>query len=287
MMLHVRDCPGTTSTFDVCPFPWCRKIKHLLYHLLDCTKPGECRMCSPKDLPPTLKSLAGLNEHRRIKQREKLVAAAAAAARVAASKASRAPPPHSQMKKNVPNTSGKLPVVKLPPTKFIPPPTSAVLRHPGAPGQNLNASATRGVPAPRTNAALAKAVLQRRPAPGPTSKVGQPPMQNDISTSRRKGPTVPFRRTTPNPTPNPILPTQAHEGAGVHPAVATQRMAALPGPTPNPLAAPVAKSESAPAPVVKRNSIIPSKVSMTSNGAKPGVKKEDDSSPKAVIAHGN
>ena len=50
MMLHVRDCPGTTLIGDVCPFPWCRKVKHMLYHLVSCQSPNTCLICSPTDL---------------------------------------------------------------------------------------------------------------------------------------------------------------------------------------------------------------------------------------------
>lgn len=74
MMLHVRDCPGTTSTCDVCPFPWCRKVKHLLYHLVSCKDPDQCAICSPKDLPKGLQGLVGLNAHRNKKHRERLIA---------------------------------------------------------------------------------------------------------------------------------------------------------------------------------------------------------------------
>jgi hypothetical protein len=64
MMLHVRDCPGTTSTFDVCPFPWCRKTKHLLYHLVTCISPSDCAICSPQGLSQSFEALVCLNEHR-------------------------------------------------------------------------------------------------------------------------------------------------------------------------------------------------------------------------------
>lgn len=64
MMLHVRDCPGTTSTYDICPFPWCRKVKHLLYHLLSCPDPDECQVCSTAALGPNLSRLDGLNQYR-------------------------------------------------------------------------------------------------------------------------------------------------------------------------------------------------------------------------------
>lgn len=72
MMLHIRDCPGTTSLFDVCPFPWCRKVKHLLYHLVTCQEQEYCSICSPTDLTPSFMTLNGLNEHRFKKLREGL-----------------------------------------------------------------------------------------------------------------------------------------------------------------------------------------------------------------------
>ena len=64
MMLHVRDCPGTTSSFDVCPFPWCRKVKHLLYHLISCLDPNSCGICSNLNLNRNMRRLQGLNYHR-------------------------------------------------------------------------------------------------------------------------------------------------------------------------------------------------------------------------------
>ncbi|GKY99033.1 hypothetical protein MPSEU_000859000 [Mayamaea pseudoterrestris] len=76
MMLHVRDCPGTTFSFDVCPFPWCRKVKHLLHHLVTCQEQEYCSICSPTDLSPNFAALRGLNEHRFCKLREKLTSKA-------------------------------------------------------------------------------------------------------------------------------------------------------------------------------------------------------------------
>lgn len=89
MMLHVRDCPGTTSTFDVCPFPWCRKIKHLMYHLVACPRPKDCAICSPMVLSNNLENLIGLNNYRRQKHKERMKAVMAAAAAAAKAK----PPP--------------------------------------------------------------------------------------------------------------------------------------------------------------------------------------------------
>jgi hypothetical protein len=74
MMLHVRDCPGTTANFDVCPFPWCRKVKHLLYHLVSCQDPASCEICSPSDHGLNLIHLQKLNEHRFESFRDKLLA---------------------------------------------------------------------------------------------------------------------------------------------------------------------------------------------------------------------
>jgi len=74
MMLHVRDCPGTTSTFDVCPFPWCRKVKHLLYHLVTCQESDQCTVCCPTGVPSGLAQLHGLNQYRLKKYRERLIA---------------------------------------------------------------------------------------------------------------------------------------------------------------------------------------------------------------------
>jgi len=64
MLLHVRDCPGTTHTCDVCPFPWCRKVKHLLYHLVTCTEGSSCGICYSANLNPNLMNLIELNKLR-------------------------------------------------------------------------------------------------------------------------------------------------------------------------------------------------------------------------------
>lgn len=62
LMLHVRDCPGTTLSYDVCPFPWCRKVKHLLYHLVSCRDPTSCEICAPTFLSANLQKLKELNK---------------------------------------------------------------------------------------------------------------------------------------------------------------------------------------------------------------------------------
>jgi hypothetical protein len=74
MMLHVRDCPGTTSSYDVCPFAWCRKVKHLLFHLVSCAKPRSCGICAPAEIDSNWNTLRKLNDHRLKKFREGLTA---------------------------------------------------------------------------------------------------------------------------------------------------------------------------------------------------------------------
>jgi hypothetical protein len=74
MMLHVRDCPGTTSSYDVCPFAWCRKVKHLLFHLVSCTKPQCCTICAPAEIDSNWNTLSKLNDHRLKNFREGLTA---------------------------------------------------------------------------------------------------------------------------------------------------------------------------------------------------------------------
>jgi hypothetical protein len=74
MMLHVRDCPGTTSSYDVCPFAWCRKVKHLLFHLVSCPKPRCCAICAPAEIDSNWNTLSKLNDHRLKKFREGLTA---------------------------------------------------------------------------------------------------------------------------------------------------------------------------------------------------------------------
>jgi hypothetical protein len=80
MMLHVRDCPGTTATFDICPFPWCRKVKHLMYHLVSCIKPEECDICSTEHRNTHMIRLRGLNRRRGENYQAALIAKAKAAA---------------------------------------------------------------------------------------------------------------------------------------------------------------------------------------------------------------
>lgn len=106
-MLHVRDCPGTTSNLDVCPFPWCRKVKHLLYHLVSCTKPQECAICTPPNLTKEMRALTGLNEHRLKKQRERMIAAMKSAAARPPAKAPTPAPTSSAEKSTSTTISGQ------------------------------------------------------------------------------------------------------------------------------------------------------------------------------------
>lgn len=83
LMLHIRDCPGLLSNGEACPFPWCRKVKHLLYHLVSCKSGANndgggatCTICLPtkQELSPNLAALAGLNTYRRNKFKERVKA---------------------------------------------------------------------------------------------------------------------------------------------------------------------------------------------------------------------
>ena len=61
LMLHIRDCPGRLPDGSPCPFPWCRPCKQLLNHLVRCSAPSKCPVCSPWDLPSSLNKLKTLN----------------------------------------------------------------------------------------------------------------------------------------------------------------------------------------------------------------------------------
>jgi hypothetical protein len=76
LMLHVRDCSGLLDNGDICPFPWCRKVKHLLYHLVSCVNVDKCTICSPVNdtLSPNLNKLMGLNLYRREKFQSRIKA---------------------------------------------------------------------------------------------------------------------------------------------------------------------------------------------------------------------
>ena len=127
MMLHVRDCPGTTSTLDVCPFPWCRKVKHLMYHLVACPRPRDCAICSPIALSRNLKAVIGLTNHRWTMQRERAKAAMVAAAKAPAPKAAHVtknakPATYRPPVKKTTTLPGKLckPVVATKPVTSVP-----------------------------------------------------------------------------------------------------------------------------------------------------------------------
>lgn len=52
-------CPSLISV--PCPFPWCRPVKSLLYHLLRCTAGKQCRICHPRCISDNLATLSSLN----------------------------------------------------------------------------------------------------------------------------------------------------------------------------------------------------------------------------------
>lgn len=233
MMMHVRDCPGTTSTFDVCPFPWCRKVKHLLYHLVSCEKPEQCSICTPKDISPTLKALRGLNAHRHKKHREKLRAAARAALSARASaictvtkSRTPVPAPLANLKKGcpmsksdaksgiarhpgaVPNPTGKAPAVQP--------------NHPGAPNA---AKVSHGA----TKATAPKPAAPKHPHPGASVN----PLNKDVP--------VPLRGSTPNP----ILPSDTEDSA-IASNISVPSQPTTKSPTPLPVSNPLAGAPSVP-----------------------------------------
>ncbi|CAM9285607.1 unnamed protein product, partial [Phaeothamnion confervicola] len=56
LMLHIRDCSGSSADGALCPQPWCRPCKALLHHLLHCSGDA-CAICSPEQLPRPLQEL--------------------------------------------------------------------------------------------------------------------------------------------------------------------------------------------------------------------------------------
>ena len=153
-MLHVRDCPGTTATCDVCPFPWCRKVKHLLYHLVSVENPDQCAICSPKDLPKGLQGLVGLNAHRTKKHREKLIALAKASQAAKHAKANPATKKQSTSKRAITATQAnrkatsdtKVPVTQ--PAVQRPAPTPAPTKPKAVAASTVTAPAPAPAPAP-------------------------------------------------------------------------------------------------------------------------------------------
>jgi len=298
MMMHVRDCPGTTSTFDVCPFPWCRKVKHLLYHLVSCQTPDECSICTPNELPQSFKALKGLNAHRHKKQREKMRAAAAAAAsaRAATAKA-KVPAAYPHLKKGP--GSSRLPVVKLPPTKFIPPPPkSGSVRHPGSVPNSSLARPGAKTTAPRYSASTAPTLAKtpagraRHPgashgassltkAMGATAK-GAPFSAKPASAPANASATVTARHpgaaigiggpvTLRGSTPNPLLPFDDKSPT----ALKSASVGASSRPTPNPLA----PAETA---TVASQSVPPVGAVESSQNRAPSEVKKEDAIPDAV-----
>ena len=86
--------------FDVCPFPWCRKVKHLLHHLVTCQEQEYCSICSPSDLTPSFSALRGLNEHRFKNLRNRLSAKAQMTADARATADKRPTEPSGKASKN-------------------------------------------------------------------------------------------------------------------------------------------------------------------------------------------
>ena len=229
MMMHVRDCPGTTSTFDVCPFPWCRKVKHLLYHLVSCKKPEQCSICTPKDISPTLKALRGLNAHRHKKHREKLRAAAEAALSARASAICAATKSRTPVPAPLANLKKGSSIVSKSDAK------PGIARHPGAvPNPTGKAPAVQpnrpGAKVPHGAATKATA-----PKPAATKHPGASinPLNKDVP--------VPLRGSTPNP----ILPSDTEDSA-VASKISVPSQPTTKSPTPLPVSNPLAGAPSLP-----------------------------------------
>jgi len=63
----IKKLPETSTV--PCPFVWCRPVKHLLYHLVNCKSGPVCAICHPSGLSKNLSSLSHLSANRRKKRR--------------------------------------------------------------------------------------------------------------------------------------------------------------------------------------------------------------------------
>lgn len=239
MMLHVRDCHGTTSNFDVCPFPWCRKVKHLLYHLVSCNEPLTCSICSPVDLPEGMVGLVGLNTHRLKRQRDRMIATYKARQQ-------------QQLKMQSQPTK---PTPVAPTNKK---PTTPRMQHPGAPAIKPKAVAIRtkakspAQVAPRVTKPTKPAVtVVRKPITGPAGvTVAMTKPFNGKPAAARP---VASKPATVYPVPTPVVATATATQASAVPKalIPIQTMVQNPVPLPAKPAAQLAVPQSIPvAPLV-------------------------------------
>ena len=67
MMLHARDCQGTSNDGNPCNRAWCVKVKNLAIHLAMCPFAWNCKICTPSgDSTTVLKTLQTENFARRV-----------------------------------------------------------------------------------------------------------------------------------------------------------------------------------------------------------------------------
>lgn len=177
LMLHIRDCTGLLSNGDICPFPWCRKVKHLLYHLVSCKKGPECNTntngsnskcticCPTTELSPNLQALVGLNTHRRNKFKERVKAVLAKRAQMQKAAAAAA----AKAAMNKAKTSTPAPVARPRPQLKVPAPAYRTMAAPPAHAPKLaatigNVAATSARAQVSTNITMVAAAAKPSPA---------------------------------------------------------------------------------------------------------------------------
>ncbi|KAL9181020.1 hypothetical protein ACHAXT_009825 [Thalassiosira profunda] len=218
LMLHVRDCNGLLPNGDICPFPWCRKVKHLLYHLVSCEAGKSCTICRPEGLSPNLAALAGLNAHRRSRFNERVKAVLAKrhqmAQQAAAAATANATAAHQPAR----------PAAAAP----VPPKATAPRATPAP--SNAPAATPRGVAAP--------AKVTSAPAPA----VPAPTAIQQLSASHRQAAAAQQHPPSTAPPPAALRPATAAAAlaAAAPPHAATLDAAAPAPPSPALAAAPLA-----------------------------------------------
>lgn len=187
MMLHVRDCPGTTSNYDVCPFPWCRKIKHLLFHLVSCREPETCKICAPADHGRNLLYLQAMNDHRMQLYRQRLLAKFVPPPAPKASPAPMASPSRVSQPKDSPRTGDS-----AAPEKDVRPTTdSKALSAASHPGALIRSSLVDG---PASKESVAQPVIKQEPDAQPAMDA---PVKSDVSSVPIKEEVVDSAHGTP------------------------------------------------------------------------------------------
>jgi len=60
LMLHLRDCISGKDG-PACLHPWCKPCKNLLKHVAKCENSRDCDICTPRNLPRSLRNLRDMN----------------------------------------------------------------------------------------------------------------------------------------------------------------------------------------------------------------------------------